>query len=131
MQHHYLFLGDMSFLEVEFSYNEDGSYFILLHPVVRSRCCFKNCQFNSNVLIGSRIATSFESHLFTIVYKPGIIAKQKWRLLHVESYYLGIEKYSTPANPIFLIYHLIPILQHHLLHTLVYQFMHTYPMYLN
>ena len=39
-----------------------------------------------------------------------------WRC--VASYYLGIEKDSTPVNPIFLFYHLIPILQDN--HTLVY-----------
>ena len=72
----FIYLSRILILFVEISYNEYGAYFILLHPVVRSRCCFANCQYNSNEIIGSRITNSFESHLFT---KPGIIAKRKWR----------------------------------------------------
>ena len=50
---------------VEIEMKEDGTAFLtLFHPVVPMRFNDNECSFTSNNCIGSRISTSFESHIF-------------------------------------------------------------------
>ena len=56
---------------------EDGTAFLtLLHPVVPMSCYDNECSFTSNNCIGTRIANSFESHIFR---KHNLRTSRRWK----------------------------------------------------
>ena len=56
---------------------EDGTAFLtLLHPVVPMSCYDNEYSFTSNNCIGTRIATSFESHIFR---KHNLRTSRRWK----------------------------------------------------
>ena len=62
---------------VEIEMKEDGTAFLtLLHPVVPMSCYDNECSFTSNNCIGTRIATSFESHIFR---KHNLRTSRRWK----------------------------------------------------
>ena len=71
---------------IEVEYTRESTYFILLHPVVKSRCFHASCNFSSNALIGTRSANSFQQHLFK---KHNIKATRKWRCSSCQGVYDG------------------------------------------